>query len=767
MKLLDKFREKSYGKIVENTVMLVVLQFSNIALQLVTSGYQSRVFGDEGFNIIGAATIYMSFFQLFIDFGFVISATGKISQNRHDKAYVDKVMTCVVIAKLMFISISFIAMPLIFKRSFTSWQEEATYWLYLASTALLALLPDYVYRGFERMSAITIRSVSIKVFATVLIFIFVKQENDYYLIPLFNAIGNLGALFVVYTHLNKKLNVHFCRVKFRDVLNEIKESAQFFASRIATTVYSQVNGVILDQINPMDVGYYKSATMVVDAARNGLVSPIAESIYPSMMRNGDFSIIKKALKITLPIMIAGCTLVYFISDFMCTIWLGAERGPEVAKALRALLPVVVISVPSYILGFSTLSPMGLAKQANASVTFGTVVHLINLAILYFTGNMNIINFCILTSIAEGAILLYRAVVVYRNRDLIKEMGMKSAYEYARMEHVEKRREMPDEPKVTVIVPVYNVEEYLERCVASILNQSMGEFELILVDDGSTDSSGRICDSLAEMDGRIRVIHQENKGLGGARNTGIEEANGAYLMFVDSDDTLLPHALEQLLNRAEQSGAEMVIFRLESVNEQGMGMHVFTDDLPEEQIFSLETEKKLLLASPGACNKLIATRLFRESGIRFPEKLWYEDLHTIPKLYLHTDKIYMLPKVLYLYLQRDGSIMNSRSLTRNREIIAAVDSVTSYYKELKAYEEYKEELDFLSTNNVLRLASVRVIKGGAAENSQVLSELLEYQQEHQPGYTENRHYKKLDRKSRLACWLIYRKKYGVLEKIFKK
>ncbi|MCQ2420443.1 MAG: glycosyltransferase [Clostridia bacterium] len=113
------------------------------------------------------------------------------------------------------------------------------------------------------------------------------------------------------------------------------------------------------------------------------------------------------------------------------------------------------------------------------------------------------------------------------------------------------------PIISVIVPVYNVAQFLPRCVDSILAQSFRDFEVILVDDGSTDESGALCEQYAKTDSRIRVIHQENRGLSGARNTGIEHAVGAYLAFIDSDDFVPGYMLRDLLDTAEQSGADFV------------------------------------------------------------------------------------------------------------------------------------------------------------------------------------------------------------------
>ena len=119
--------------------------------------------------------------------------------------------------------------------------------------------------------------------------------------------------------------------------------------------------------------------------------------------------------------------------------------------------------------------------------------------------------------------------------------------------------MEQQELISVIIPVYNVEKYLRECIDSVLNQSYQNLEIILVDDGSTDSSGEICDEYEKQDIRIRVIHQKNQGLSGARNTGFQNANGEYVYFLDSDDWIVPEAIKCLVKRAEEESADVVFF----------------------------------------------------------------------------------------------------------------------------------------------------------------------------------------------------------------
>ena len=173
------------------------------------------------------------------------------------------------------------------------------------------------------------------------------------------------------------------------------------------------------------------------------------------------------------------------------------------------------------------------------------------------------------------------------------------------------------PKVSIVVPVYNVKDYLEKCVDSILRQTEREFELLLIDDGSTDGSGELCDTLAERDGRVRVIHQENRGLGGARNTGIEAARGTWLLLVDSDDWIEPEILEKALKAAERENADMVSFGFRSVDLQGKELGLFRDKLPKNRALSLRTARRCCFPLPAPGISCIRRACFSAPACAIP------------------------------------------------------------------------------------------------------------------------------------------------------
>ena len=215
------------------------------------------------------------------------------------------------------------------------------------------------------------------------------------------------------------------------------------------------------------------------------------------------------------------------------------------------------------------------------------------------------------------------------------------------------------PKISVIVPVYQVEKYLERCVDSIRSQTFRDFECILVDDGSTDASGRMCDEYARREPNFSVIHKENGGLSSARNTAIPLAKGDYLCFLDSDDELHPRALELMVSALEETGADLVSAPLEEFSTPRALFPV----LEQVQTTLLDQKDNFGRICVTACGKLYRKEIFRE--IRYPEGKIYEDLHVYLKVLLQCRRIAVLDKALYYYYTNPASITRSNYLKHDR------------------------------------------------------------------------------------------------------
>lgn len=223
------------------------------------------------------------------------------------------------------------------------------------------------------------------------------------------------------------------------------------------------------------------------------------------------------------------------------------------------------------------------------------------------------------------------------------------------------------PSISVIVPVYQVEAYLERCVDSVKNQTYTDSECILVDDGSTDRSGDLCERYAAEDSRFIVIHKENGGLSSARNAALEIAGGEYICFLDSDDVLHPQALERMLAAMEQTGADLVCAPLQEFSTPRPEIPVL-NRVEQEVLERSDFIDQLLPENFGrisvtACGKLYRREIFRT--LRYPEGKIYEDLHVYLDVLLSCKKIAVLDAPLYYYYKNPVSITRSNYLAHDR------------------------------------------------------------------------------------------------------
>ena len=216
----------------------------------------------------------------------------------------------------------------------------------------------------------------------------------------------------------------------------------------------------------------------------------------------------------------------------------------------------------------------------------------------------------------------------------------------------------DEVLISVVVPVYNVEHYLKKCVDSICHQTYRNLEIILVDDGSTDCSGSLCAEFATSDSRIRVIHKSNGGLSDARNAGMELASGEWWMFVDSDDYIAPDTAETLLLAAVENHCEIAVCNMMRIYEDGK-QEPFYCPVTEPTIWAGE-QRFETLRQPSVCNKLFRADLFKE--LRFPKRKFYEDTFVYHVLAHRANRIALTGLSGYYYLSRRESILGQSQFT---------------------------------------------------------------------------------------------------------
>lgn len=248
--------------------------------------------------------------------------------------------------------------------------------------------------------------------------------------------------------------------------------------------------------------------------------------------------------------------------------------------------------------------------------------------------------------------------------------------------------------VSVIVPIYNTRPFLEECVRSILNQQFSEpFEVLLVDDGATDGCDVLCDELAAQDRRIRVFHQENQGLSGARNTGIDAARGRYYAFVDADDVVHPGYLQALYDACETHDAYMAICAVEDVNEDGSSQDPPEYTLPAETgVFVGKDLLNRFYAPNGTYYTVAWNKLYRAEVwklLHYPEGRLHEDDFVAHRLFWRCDKVVCLDAPLYNYRLRKGSICRTEM---KPGAFDAVDGLADRYRFLVENSAPRETVD---------------------------------------------------------------------------
>ena len=274
------------------------------------------------------------------------------------------------------------------------------------------------------------------------------------------------------------------------------------------------------------------------------------------------------------------------------------------------------------------------------------------------------------------------------------------------------------PKISIIIPVYKVEKYLNRCMMSIIGQTYTNLEIILVDDGSPDNCPELCDCWCRKDNRVHVIHKKNGGLSDARNAGIEAATGDYILFVDSDDYIMTDMCEKMIKVAEDTHADMVVCSFiwkypteEKVQSMVIGNTIqsFTN-IELLKIFFMKKTVELTVA----WNKLYQRRLFfTQEHIRYPVGKLHEDEFTTYRLIYEAKNITIIPDALYYYVQRDASIMSEfRSRNLNDSIEAAESYITWMLKhKLSMEKEVACAYDILSFSFYLRYLNNKGIDPG--------------------------------------------------------
>ncbi len=310
-------------------------------------------------------------------------------------------------------------------------------------------------------------------------------------------------------------------------------------------------------------------------------------------------------------------------------------------------------------------------------------------------------------------------------------------------------------KISVIVPVYNVELYLDKCLNSIVSQDFDDYEIVIVNDGSTDNSQKIIDKyVKQYPNLVKSFEKVNGGLSSARNYGIKNSIGKYLMFVDSDDYIDQSALKKIYNCVLKDDSDIVVYNYYNVkNGQCLKNPGYISNC-------FSNFEKYIVNQPSACNKLIRASIFKNNNIYFPEGRYYEDLGTMPILSIYANKISFLDDYLYYYVQRENSIMHRKKYNKKMEdIFIILDNISYIYEKHNLYNKYFSEIEYLYINHLLRAASIRFLD---YKKYDMIDKIRKIMKEKYPKFTKNNYFKMYGVKQKFMCRLLYSGHYKLVE-----
>ena len=310
-------------------------------------------------------------------------------------------------------------------------------------------------------------------------------------------------------------------------------------------------------------------------------------------------------------------------------------------------------------------------------------------------------------------------------------------------------------RLSVIVPVYNVEKYIDKCLNSLVNQTLKDIEIIVVNDGTKDKSEDIIKKYMSKYSNIVYLKKENGGQGSARNYGLEHAKGDYIGYVDSDDYVELDMYEKMYSKAIEDNSDIVI----------CGSYNIKDDIK-----TLDIDRKLFDSNINAFfgrmavwNKIYKKDLLTKNNMTFRSKYWYEDLDFTVKVLSKASKISYVDEPLYNYILRDGSTMNNSNIDRNLEITLAFDDILS-----SVNKEYHDIIEYLAIDHIYISTIVRVINSSSINKMKLenINKVLEYLNKNFPNYKNNKYIYTLPRNRKIIYNLLNKKRYNMIRLIFK-
>lgn len=399
-------------KLINNTFFLYMMRICNYVFPLITMPYLTRILGAEKYGLYSWGNAIMNYFRLIIDFGFIIIGIELIAKSQDNKKELGKLIWCITILKfILFVGLFVIFSILIFL--IPKFQKNTMFLCIFMLPVLASIFNiDYVYQGLEKMQFIAYRTVMTKAIFTILVFVFVKEPLDYIKVPLLTFIGDILVIVIMWKNLISSEKIFLIRDKSSRLLIIFKQSVLFFLSRCAGAIWSSGNTILLGIFcNDVAVAQYSLAFSLICVLQN-LITPIADSSYPYMVKNKNLKVVFNIIKFTEPVILICCFIAILVSNTVITVVFGVEYDVS-SRLFNIMLGIIVVTLPSCMLGFPAFSALGVSEKANLAVLYAAVFHIIGFIFLFTTKAFSLINVAILTVFTECLLMLFRILILKR------------------------------------------------------------------------------------------------------------------------------------------------------------------------------------------------------------------------------------------------------------------------------------------------------------------------------------------------------------------
>ena len=401
----QKVIKRKQSGIFGNGVSLMVFQVAKIVFPLVTLPYLTRILSVEVYGVVTYVKAVMNYMQVFVDFGFVLSGTKDVVQARDNQKKLELVVGDTIMARALLGLVGFVIVAILVL-SLPILRENMLFTMLSYTAVFLSVfLFDFLFRGMEVMYIIAVRFVVMKVISTVLTFVLVKNDSNMLLIPILDIVSSLVAVALVLYEV-KKMQIKMKFSNPKNIIQKIKESFVYFLSNAAATSLNAMSTIIIGiYASAAEVAYWGLAMQIIGTI-TALYNPISDSLYPEMIKTKKFGLMRKAIRIFLPLVIVGCVAAFVMAGLVFRI-LGGEEYAAAVPAFRILIPMLVPGFLAVMYGWPVLGSIGKMKQVTASTAISAGFNIVVLLLLAFTNNLNLINIAVARVVTEFLLFAIR------------------------------------------------------------------------------------------------------------------------------------------------------------------------------------------------------------------------------------------------------------------------------------------------------------------------------------------------------------------------